>query len=446
MALNPPTPITPADTSSDSSADNAPDTTGHDRHSGAARLLILAPPSSYRLAPYIEAARQCRVTPLIVSDGRYSLVSEVAQGLHIDFSDTESAVATMLELAQREPIAGIIATDDYSVALAAHAAQALSLVHNSPDTALITSRKDLSRAVLDKAGLPVPAFRLIDLQRDPLPQIDNFPFPAVLKPLNLSASRGVIRVNDTDEFIQACHRIHAITREQSDSEVQHHLLCETYIHGIEVAIEGFVDNGEFHRLALFDKPDPLHGPYFEETYYITPSRLPAKMQDKIINTTADACRALGIITGPVHAEFRIEDQQVWILEVAARTIGGECARLLQFGTGYSLEQLVVSHAIGQPIRPDTLTKAAGVLMIPTPKSGILRRVEGMLAAQKVPLIEAVHINIREGNELICLPEGNSYLGFIFARGEDPAEVEQALRRAHACLNIVVAPLIKLQRS
>lgn len=414
-----------------------------DRHIRQARLLILAPPSSYRLAPYLRAANRCQVTPLIVSDGRHSLVSEVAQGLHIDFDDTDAAIASIVELSMREAIAGIIATDDYSVALAARMAQALSLTHNPPQTALTTSRKDLSRAALAKAGLPVPEFRLIDLQGELLQQLNQFPLPAVLKPLNLSASRGVIRVNNSEQFLQACERIHAIIRQQADVFLQNTLLCEAYIHGSEVAIEGIVDSGEFHCLALFDKPEPLHGPYFEETYYITPSRLPAKLQDAITECTAAACRALGIVTGPVHAEFRIQDERLWILEVAARTIGGECARLLQFGTGYTLEELVVSHAIGKPIKPGTLQQAAGVLMIPTPKSGILRRVEGVMAAQKVPLIKDVHINIREGNELISLPEGNSYLGFIFARGDDAAAVEQALRQAHAQLNIVVAPLWKI---
>ena len=221
-------------------------------------------------------------------------------------------------------------------------------------------------------------------------------------------------------------------------------MLEAYLPGSEVAVEGIFHDGEFHSLAIFDKPDPLEGPFFEETYYITPSRLDLAIQARVEQCTADACRALGFVTGPVHAELRIDDGQPWLLEVAARTIGGECARLLQLGTGHTLEQLVVSYAAGRPLPLESMLDSAGVLMIPTPKSGVLRRVEGVLTAQQVPHIQDVHINIREGNTVVALPEGASYLGFIFARGPDPQTVEQALRAAHAQLNIVIAPLWKIQ--
>jgi biotin carboxylase len=410
---------------------------------GQARLLILAPASSYRLAPYLRAAEYFSLKPVIVSNGEHSLVSEVAHGLHIDFSAPTAAIDTVLHYAKHNNIAGIIATDDYSVPLAASIASHLKLVHNPAATANITRRKDLSRKTLKAAGCAVPEFKTIDLEHELKSQIAEFPLPAVLKPLALSASRGVIRVNNVDEFVSACNRIKTIISDQAEADERRYLLLEAYLPGSEVAVEGFIYDGQFHCLALFDKPDALEGPFFEETYYITPSRLAQSVQDDIRHCVAEACHALGIITGPVHAECRIVDGQAWILEVAARTIGGECVRLLQFSTGLSLEQLVVSHAINRPIMPDSFTEAAGVLMIPTPESGMLRRVEGVLAAQQLPLIDAVHINIRDGNELVTLPEGNSYLGFIFARGDSADAVEQALRKAHACLKIVVGPLFRL---
>ena len=202
-------------------------------------------------------------------------------------------------------------------------------------------------------------------------------------------------------------------------------------------------HGELRVLALFDKPDPLEGPFFEETYYITPSRLDAGTQALIRQRVAQACAAYGLVTGPVHAELRLHDGEAWILEVAARTIGGQCARLLRFGTGHGLEEQVIAEALGQALTPNADNGAAGVLMIPIPRAGILRRVEGLLAAQRMPYIEDIEISVREAYELVPLPEGASYLGFIFARAPTPELAEQALREAHACLNIVVAPVWKV---
>jgi biotin carboxylase len=272
----------------------------------------------------------------------------------------------------------------------------------------------------------------------------GFPFPCVVKPVSLSGSRGVIRVNNDNEFIEACERIQNIVAMVANEEEKSLLLVEEYIPGIEVAVEGFLTESEFLPLALFDKPDPLEGPFFEETYYITPSRQPLELQQFIFQRVHAACQAYGLKTGPVHAELRLHDNQIWIIEVAARTIGGECAQLLKFGTGYSLEQLVIAHSLGLRLNIQPMEEAAGVLMIPTPKPGILRRVEGVLAAQKIPLIESVVISVREGYQLQTLPEGSSYLGFIFARGPSPQEVEAALRQAHSLLNIVVGPLWKLE--
>jgi len=220
------------------------------------------------------------------------------------------------------------------------------------------------------------------------------------------------------------------------------VLIESFIPGAEVAVEGLLRAGQLEVLAIFDKPDPLDGPYFEETYYVTPSRHPRAVQDAVAARVAEACAAYGLREGPVHAECRINERGVWVLEIAARTIGGLCGRLLRFGTGYGLEELVLQHALGRRVATRGADGAAGVLMIPIPQAGILRRVEGVLAASRVPHIEEVVIDVREGYELVPLPEGASYLGFIFARAPSAAEAEAALRAAHAELRIVVAPLWK----
>ena len=410
-----------------------------------ARLLLIAPPNSYRTVSYLDAARRRGIDALVASEGRFSLVSAIADGLHIDLEDP-AALDELLAANTAQPFAGVVATDDASVELGSRIAEALDLPHNPPRAALYSRRKDLSRQALLTAGVPVPAFRLIDLQQALAPQLECLDYPCVVKPLALSASRGVIRADDAAELLVATERVRALLAGETSRETfaTTHLLVETFVPGPEVALEGLLHAGRLEVLALFDKPDPLEGPYFEETYYITPSRHDAAIRARITQRVEQACRALDLKEGPVHAELRISGGDGVIMEVASRTIGGECARLLQFGTGQGLEDLVISHAIGQPLQVKSPAGGAGVLMIPIPQGGILRRIEGITAARAVPGIEEILINIREGYELVPLPEGASYLGFMFARAATPAEAEAALRAAHAQLKIVVAPKLVLE--
>jgi biotin carboxylase len=228
--------------------------------------------------------------------------------------------------------------------------------------------------------------------------------------------------------------------------VKRYLLVEAFIQGNEIAVEGMLYAGQLQLLTIFDKPDVLDGPYFEETYYITPTTLNESMQQLVCDVLQQACDAYGLSEGPIHAECRLYNNKVYIIEIAARTIGGLCARLLNVGTGYSLEEIVLSHAMGNNLQIKPQQQSAGVLMIPIPQAGILKRVEGLLAAQSVANIEEISIQIREGHELLPLPEGSSYLGFIFAFADTPKQVEQALRAAHAHLKFVVAPLWKLSHA
>ncbi|UCB54354.1 MAG: ATP-grasp domain-containing protein [Thiotrichales bacterium] len=383
---------------------------------------------------------------LIGSRGEHSLATEVNQGLHIDLDDHDAALDTILEEAAVRPFAGIIGSDDSTVELAARAARKLGLPHNPPEAARLTRRKDLARAHLMLAGCPVPIHCLIDISKPLHAQMSGLPWPCVIKPVNMSASRGVIRVNNEQEFIDACERLSHIISESLDEFERSHVLVEDYIEGIEIAYEGYLHNGELHSLAVFDKPDPMVGPYFEETIYVTPSRLDADTLTIIEQRVQQACTAFGLRTGPIHAELRVNPTDAWILEVASRTIGGDCARTLDSGTEKSLEQLTVSLAIGDPIAPAAISQSRGVMMIPIRQAGLLRRVEGILSAQKIAHIEKIDIVISEGHELIPLPEGNQYLGFIFAQADSPERVTDALRAAHEQLNIVTAPVFKLERA
>ena len=410
------------------------------------RVLLIAPRDSYRTAPYVAAARKQGIELLIASEGEYALAGSDLPGLRIDLSNTDASVDVVLAAASQNPFAAVIGTDDSSVELAAQVSAQLRLPHNPVEGVRIARRKDLARAQLVAAGLPAPDYWRVELSQPLDPQLESVQFPCVIKPVALSASRGVIRADNRAQLDIALARVRRIVADVPNPAERETLLIESYIPGAEVAVEGLLTGGQLEILAIFDKPDPLEGPFFEETYYVTPSRQSPRRLEQIAQIVAAACAAYGLNEGPVHAECRINDEGIWILEVAARTIGGLCGRLLRFGTGFGLEELVLQHALGRRANVRRAAGGAGVLMIPIPQAGILRRVEGILAAQHVPFVEEVVIDVREGYELVPLPEGSSYLGFIFVRAPSAAEAEAALRQAHACLRIVVAPLWKAAAS
>jgi biotin carboxylase len=377
---------------------------------------------------------------LLGSRGEHSLTTEVSQGLHLDLDNPAAALRKILATASDRPFAGVLGSDDSTVEIAALAAQQLGLPHNPPAAARLSRRKDLARSHLSRAGCPVPFHRLVDLREPLAPQMHDLPWPCVVKPLNLSASRGVIRADTPSAFIAACERVGRIIATAVDEIERTHVLVEAYIDGIEVAYEGYLHRGALSTLALFDKPDPLVGPFFEETIYVTPSRLDDATRARVERRVAGACAAYGLTTGPVHAELRIDARDAWILEVAARTIGGDCARTLDSDGDLHLEALTIALAIDRPVAPRAIQGARGVMMVPIKEGGILRRVEGVNAASRVAHIEKVDIIAREGHELVPLPEGNQYPGYLFARADTPEQVIRALRDAHAELNFVVAPV------
>lgn len=383
---------------------------------------------------------------LVVSQGEHALINQLDQGMHVDFSDHNLALKQIRSRLQQLPIHGVIGTDDTTIEIAAQLAAGMGLRHNPPLAARLSRRKDLARQQQQQAGLPVPEYWVIDRQQPLAEQINQVHFPCVAKPVSLSGSRGVIRTNNQAELQQALTRIGKILDQEELQDIyeRQHILIETFLPGPEVAFEGLLYDGELSQLALFDKPDPLDGPFFEETYYVTPSRHSPELLEKVHQRVAQACHAYGLREGPVHAECRLANGDAWLLELASRTIGGQCARLIQFATGQALESLILAHAAG--LRPEIsgMTDAAGVLMIPINQSGILRRVEGVTEALRVPGIVDLEISLRHGYELIPLPEGSGYLGFVFARAATPQLAEHALRKAHARLKLVTAPVLALQ--
>ena len=402
--------------------------------------LLIAPPGSYRIPAYRRAASRLGTRLLVVSEGEYSLAA--SEGLRVDLGDHERALDSIRAAAEREGgFSAVVAPDDATVELAGRVAHELGLAGNPPEAARLSRRKDLARARLAAAGVRVPEFRVFDLRR--APDLSGFPLPCVVKPVAMSASRGVIRADDAAELAAAIERVRAIVATAADEAERTLLLVESYVPGDEVAVEALLCDGRLEVLAVFDKPDPLVGPFFEESIYVTPSRLGRSAVTRIVECVREAVAAFGLRAGPVHAELRWHDGEAWLLEVAARTIGGECSKLLRFAADHTLEEVVLASAMGRHLPRGLAPGASGVMMLPTPRPGTLRRVEGVLEALRVPGIDEVSIAVGTGVEVVPLPEGSAYLGYIFARGETPGEVVRALREATDRLRIVVAPMWRL---
>jgi len=413
------------------------------------RVLLVAATTGYQTRAFDEAARHLGLDLVLATDRCHVLEDPWGdRAIPVRFDDPHASRDVLVAAG---PFDAIVAVADRPALIAAMAAEVLGVPYHSPAAVAACHDKYLARQRFEAAGLPVPKFFRVPVTANPLEAAARAPFPCVLKPLGLSASRGVIRANNVAEFETAFIRIRAllgsadiaVMREEQNRYIQ----VESYMNGREFALEGLVTAGELQVLAIFDKPDPLDGPFFEETIYVTPSRESLETQRALVAAARSAIRALGLTHGPIHAELRMQGRAAWMLEVAARPIGGLCARTLRFDDGVPLEELILRHAVGEDVSRMRLSdSASGVMMIPIPKGGgVYQGVEGLEQASAIPDVEDVIITAKEGQKIQPLPEGASYLGFIFTRAGSPARVEHALREAHACLKFDIAIVLPVMR-
>ncbi len=402
-------------------------------------FALIAPAHSYRASVYISVANRRQIPLVFFTDGEPSVVQQDVHGVRLDFANPEKAALEIASHLRDFSVSAVFGSDDKVVEIAAKVSHKLKIPHNSLKAVQATRRKDVARDLLKYTELNVPKYIKVNCNSTDVGRLQNIRYPCVAKPLNLSASRGVIRANNSEQLLAALGRIRKILQKEFGSQALYEVLVEEYVAGSEHALEGYLSDGKLDTICLFDKPDPLEGPYFEETYYVTPSRLKEQTQRQIQETIEKACQAYGLVFGPIHAEIRVDGETIWILEVAARTIGGECARLFELVTNFGLEEYILSRATNRKFQSIEFRQAAGILMIPVPNSGIVRRIEGVTQAQGVKHILDVKLDIRAGSKLTPWPEGDKYPGFIFAKAKTPELVEKALRKSHSCLNIVTMP-------
>jgi biotin carboxylase len=404
------------------------------------RLLLILPSATYRAPDFIAAARDLGVAVTVASERRAAMSATMGSAaLTLPLSDPDRAAAVIVAAAAETPFAAIVGVDDQGVMAAALASERLGLAHNPPLAVARTRDKSAMRRALAEQAISQPPFVAVDPADDGTAAVEEVGLPCVVKPVSLSGSRGVIRANDLRELRAAVARVRAILL-AAGRPADEPLLLEGYIPGVEVAVEALMRDGALEVLAIFDKPDPLEGPYFEETLYVTPSRLPEAVLAEVERCSAGAARALGICEGPVHAELRVDGGRAWVLELAARSIGGLCSRALRFGAGMSLEVVILRHALGLGLGELTREQgASGVMMLPIAHAGVLVEVGGQARARAVEGVGGLEITIARGRPVVPLPEGDRYLGFLFARGASAEAVEHSLREAHGQLRVRIAP-------
>jgi len=419
------------------------------------RILLFATKLGYQTRSFQAAADKLGVEITYATDRCHQLDdpwNDLALAVH--FEVPETAAGQVLESQRGLPVDGLLALGDRPTMAAAYVARGLGLLQNHPASVEACRSKLRMREVLRDAGVPVPWFRSLKLEPLPEPSLLGVRYPCVLKPLSLSASQGVVRTNNREEFLAGAARLKRLldspeiraTRERNLDQ----MLVEGYLEGREVAVEALLTGGELRLLAIFDKPEPLEGPYFEESIYVTPSRLSADELRAIEASLLSSVRALGLTHGPVHGEFRVNAQGAWAIEIAPRPIGGLCSLALRFFvpgevSPIGLEELLLRHVLELPgSDAPREQQASGVMMIPVPRSGVLERVAGEDEARSTPGITGLEITARLHDFIAAWPEGSSYLGFLFARAASPAEVESALREAHRKLHFTLTQRLPVE--
>ena len=418
------------------------------------RILILSTTTGYQLRSFGEAATKLGIDLIFATDRCHALDDPWQdEAVAVRFEAEDESVEAVRAAAIQRSIDGVIAVGDRPVVLAARIAGALNLPGNPPEAAAASTNKLQARAQFARAGLLTPWHFAVSTETDPEAVARQASYPAVVKPIGLSGSRGVIRVDTPAEFVAAFKRVRSLLARPEIRAmrlgIEGTIFAEGYMPGREYAVEGLLTQGKFRALAVFDKPDPLDGPFFEETVYVTPPALTSEVERTIVADVARASHALGLTHGPVHAECRVTPRGVFVLEVAARPIGGLCSRVLRFGPEgtITLEELLLRHAAGESV-DDTEREgaASAVMMIPIPKAGILKQVTGIEDARRVPCVEDVRISAKADQLLEPLPEAGSYLGFIFARAAAAREAEDAVRAAHRRLSFAIDPAIAVNRT
>lgn len=399
------------------------------------KLLVILPANTYRAQRFLEAARKLGVDVFIATDSDFSPPdpsNSVIDG--ISFCDPKEAGRQIADIIRHQGPMSVLAVDEAAVEVAEWTRVALGLIDHPNSGILATRDKRELRQRLRENNISQPkTFDILELEQGR----GEIPFPVVVKPSKGSGSIGVTKAQNQQELTKSLITVQDVIAKMTISNQC--IVVEEYIPGVEFAVDILVTDGKLHVLVIFEKPDPLVGPFFAETIYVTPPHLTDSQLEALHSVIQKCIRALSINNGPLHLELRLTSANDWVpIDIASRSIGGNCSNALAFASNTSLEELIIQNALGlEVINTQRERRASGVYMIPAETLGTLVAVHGVEAALKVRFVEDIQITVKPGTKTVPLPFDNQYLGFIFAKAPGAKTVEKALRTARALLEIEV---------
>ena len=390
------------------------------------KLLLVIPENSYKSNDFVVAAEKLGIDFLIITDSE-QVSSKFSDTVIINKFDAELNKNNLKKL---KDVTHVLPVDHSALKFSGYLVDLLEVKGNKLESINLSMNKYESRKIFNSL-LDIKVNNEIIKNIDDVNTFINKNGTSVLKPIYGTASKSVLKINNVEKNKE---QIEKLMQDCFDQD----LVIEEYIDGKEYALEGTIINSELKKIVIFDKPVEYKHPYFEESIYITPSELSSEAEKRVVSIVDKACKKIGLEDGPVHVEFKINENQIFIIEINPRMIGGLCSRCLSFGLfKVSLEEIILHAFMNNELKNiELLNNYVGVLMIPTPKSGKFISINKE-ELEKIPNISNVEITVPEGSDLLEPPYGDKYLGFAFSQGIDKKTVNESLLTAMNLANPII---------
>ena len=390
------------------------------------KLLLVIPENSYKSNDFVFAAEKLGIDFMIITDSE-QVSSKFSDTVIINKFDAELNKNNIKKL---KDVTHVLPVDHSALKFSGYLVDLLEVKGNKLESINLSMNKYESRKIFNSL-LDIKANNEIIKNIDDINIFINKNGTSVLKPNYGTASKSVLKINNVEKNKE---QIEKLMQDCFDQD----LVIEEYIDGKEYALEGTIINSELKKIVIFDKPVEYKHPYFEESIYITPSELSSEAEKRVVSIVDKACKKIGLEDGPVHVEFKINENQIFIIEINPRMIGGLCSRCLSFGLfKVSLEEIILHAFMNNELKNiELLNNYVGVLMIPTPKSGKFISINKK-ELENIQNISNVEITVPEGSDLLEPPYGDKYLGFAFSQGIDKKTVNESLLTAMNLANPII---------
>jgi len=384
-----------------------------------------------------------RVTFLAREPRKYPFLAEPSPRLAVvpvETNDVESVTRQLEEIHRREPVDALLTFSDYYVAIVAEAAARLGFRYLDPEAARACRNKAETRAALQRAGLPVPGFRVLSSIEEAWRAAQEVAYPCVLKPVSESSSKGVRLVHDAEELLAHFREVHGWRENARRQPLEGKVLVEEFLDGPELSVETFTrERGQTQVIGVTTKhlSEP---PHFVEMGHDFPSRIEADRGAALAAAALAALAALGYDFGPAHTEVRLTAAGPVVVEVNPRLAGGMIPELVFHALGVDLVGALFAQLTGgEPNLAPRRAAWASIRFLTAPRHGRLAMVRGVEEARRLPGVREVTLGKRPGDEIRPAEEATHRLGHVITSGPDPLQVIREADAALASLEVVVAP-------